>query len=120
MIGVGVDIIEIDRIAKAISRGKFLERSFTDTEIKYFCEKGRKAEVLSGIFAAKEAVAKAMGTGFREFKLIDIEIIHSELGEPVVALGERAMEVAKSRNISDFKLSISHNQSSAIAFAVAF
>lgn len=119
IIGVGTDIIEIHRIAQAISKGSFLEKSFTEYERQYYICKGSKAETLAGIFAAKEAVAKSMGTGFRGFELKDVEIIHGTLGEPKVILGKKAMEVAKFKGISDFKLSISHDKSSAIAYVIA-
>lgn len=119
IIGVGTDIIEIERIAKAISRGSFLEKSFTCREREYFVNKGERVETLAGIFAGKEAVAKSIGTGFRGFTLMDIEIVHSELGEPKVILSEKAKRVAKERGITSFNVSIAHNQSMAIAYAIS-
>lgn len=118
IIGIGTDIIEISRIEKVIKRtSSFIEKSFTHNEIEYFKLKGLKGNVIAGNFAAKEAVSKAIGTGFRGFGLTDIEILRDELGKPVVNLSEKIYALL---DIKEFKMhvSISHNKENAIAYAV--
>ena len=73
ILGIGVDIIEIDRIEKAIKKqNKFLEKIFTNKEIEYFQNRKMNIEVIAGNFAAKEAISKALGTGFRGISFLDI------------------------------------------------
>ena len=68
--GIGIDIIEIDRIEGVLNRQpRFLEKNFTEDEIKYFKNNNLKSESIAGNFAAKEAISKAIGTGIRGFKL---------------------------------------------------
>jgi len=118
IIGIGIDIIEISRIEKVINRtSSFIEKSFTDNEIEYFKLKGLKGNVVAGNFAAKEAISKAIGTGFRGFGLKDIEVLRDELGKPVVHLSEKIYGLL---DIKEFNMhvSISHNKENAIAYAV--
>ena len=118
IIGIGTDIIEIDRIEKVIMRtSSFIKRSFTSNEIEYFKLKGLKGNVIAGNFAAKEAISKAIGTGFRGFGLQDIEVLRDELGKPVVNLSHKIYKVL---DIKEFNLyvSISHSKENAIAYAV--
>lgn len=118
IIGIGTDIIEIDRIEKVINRtSSFIEKSFTNNEIEYFKSKGLKGNVIAGNFAAKEAISKAMGTGFRGFGLKDIEVLRDELGKPIVKLSDKIYELL---DIKEFNIhiSISHSKENAIAYAV--
>lgn len=118
--GIGVDIIEIDRIEKAMKKtDRFLTRLFTEREIAYFTSKNMKAESVAGNFVAKEAVVKALGTGLRGFQWTDIEILRDELGKPVVYLYNGADQVAKDLGISQIMLSISHCKTYAVANGVA-
>ena len=118
IIGIGTDIIEISRIEKVMNRtSSFIERSFTDSEIQYFKSKGLKGNVVAGNFAAKEAISKAMGTGFRSFGLKDIEVLRDKLGKPVVNLSEKIYHLLDVKNIT-IHVSISHNKENAIAYAV--
>lgn len=118
IIGIGTDIIEIDRIEKAVKRTKlFIDKLFTEKEITMFEVRGFKGEVIAGNFAAKEAISKALGTGFRNIGLKDIEVLRDELGKPVVNLSNNVYDVLKRRDIN-MHLSISHNRTSAIAYAV--
>jgi len=112
---VGVDIIEIERIEKSIQKQSFIKGVFTDAEMEYYRNTGSRAETLAGFFAAKEAIAKASGQGIRGFKLTDIEILHTELGQPFAKLHNQAISISGSRNIN---ISISHNKTTAIAFCV--
>ena len=85
ILGIGIDIIEIDRIEKVLKRTpRFLERNFTEKEIEYFKENNFRSESIAGNFAAKEAISKAIGTGIRGFNLKDIEVLRDHLGKPIV------------------------------------
>lgn len=118
IIGIGTDIIEIERIEIAVKRTKgFINKLFTENEINIFESRGFKSEVIAGNFAAKEAVSKALGTGFRGFGVKDIEILRDELGKPVVNLNSNVYEILKRKDVN-IHISISHNRTSAIAYAV--
>lgn len=118
IIGIGTDIIEICRVEKAVKSTKgFIEKLFTENEIKMFESKGFKSEVIAGNFAAKEAVSKAIGTGFRGFGLKDIEVLRNELGRPIVNLSSKAYRALDRENVN-IHLSISHSKDNAVAYAV--
>ncbi|MFA5250842.1 MAG: holo-ACP synthase [Parachlamydiales bacterium] len=117
--GLGTDILEIRRLQEALKRTpKMQERLFSEKELKYCLSYGPAAIVhLAGRFAAKEAVAKALGVGFgKELSFLDLEILNDEKGRPVVFLSPRAQKKF-TRKIS---LSISHSKTMALAFALAF
>lgn len=117
---VGNDIIEVERISKAIQRygQKFLNRLFTLNEQAY-CLKHRDSDRhFAGRFAAKEAIAKALGTGFNgSLSWLDIEISNDASGKPVVQLSERADSIFHNPLIH---LSISHCKDYATAVALCF
>lgn len=118
IIGIGADIVEINRIEKAVNRtNNFIIKSFTSNEIEYFNSKGFKSNIIAGNFAAKEAISKALGTGFRGFGLKDIEILRDSLGKPIVHLSDK---IYKLIDITEFNIyvSISHSKENAIAYAV--
>lgn len=118
IIGIGTDIIEIERIEKAIKNNKhFLDKLFTKKEIILFKSKSMRSEVVAGNFAAKEAISKALGTGVRGFSFKDIEVLRDELGKPVATISEKAENVIENKEYK-LNVSISHNNLSAIAFAV--
>ena len=112
ILGVGTDLVEIDRVRKACERDSFVVRTFTELERR---QAGDKISRFAGSFAVKEAVAKALGTGFRAFMPIDIEVARDELGKPYVNLyrGARALGVER------IEVSISNTAEHAMAFAVA-
>lgn len=117
VIGIGTDIIEIDRIEKAINKNNnFLKKVFTTKEIEMFKTRNMRAEVIAGNFAAKEAVSKALGTGIRGFSLIDIEVLRDDLGKPIVYLNNDIDSIINKKY--RVNISISHNRTSAIAFVV--
>ncbi|MBC5630355.1 holo-ACP synthase [Clostridium sp. NSJ-6] len=116
ILGVGTDIIEIERIKKAIERTpKFLEKTFTGKEIELFKSKAMKAESIAGNFAAKEAISKAIGRGFRGFAFNDLEVLRDELGKPIVNISDKVKEFLEYEEVI-FHISISHNKTCAIAF----
>ena len=119
IIGVGVDIIEIRRIKSALDKNNgFLEKIFTSSEIEYLKGRNLRPEYVAGRFAAKEAVSKALGTGFRGFDFKDIIIESTTLGKPIVVLKGKAKLIAKKEGEYNLHLSISHGEDNAIAYAV--
>ena len=118
ILGIGTDIIEIDRISRAIDNTPmFLEKIFTKREIEQLTRSKLRVESVAGNFAVKEAVSKALGTGVRGFNFKDIEVLRDELGKPVVEVSDKIKELIKVNNYL-FNVSISHNRSCAIAFVV--
>lgn len=117
IIGIGNDIIEIERIKKALSNKTFFKKIYTEKEQKIF--NGKNFHSLAGNFAAKESVSKALGTGFSGFSPIDIEILRYDNGKPYVKLYNNAKKTAENLNIKKIHLSISHCLKYAQATAVA-
>lgn len=118
IVGIGTDIVEINRIQKAINKNsRFITKIFTIEEIRYFEQRKYSVETISGMFAAKEAISKALGTGVRGFRLHDIEILHDDLNRPIVRLSSYVEEKYKLVNYK-FHLTISHSENDAIAFAI--
>ncbi|SMC23285.1 holo-[acyl-carrier-protein] synthase [Clostridium acidisoli DSM 12555] len=119
IVGVGVDILEINRIKDAIEKNSFfLEKIYTQNEIEYLKSRNFRPEYAAGRFAAKEAVAKALGTGIFQFSMKDIEIDRNANGKPVVVLRGKAKQVAQKFGEYKINLSISHSRENAIAYAV--
>lgn len=118
--GLGVDIVEIDRMKAALERRPSMrERLFSDAERAY-CDKRKKPEIHYAMrFAAKEAVLKALGTGFSGMRFRDVEVVRDESGRPVPVLYGRAAEVAAQRGVVELHLSLSFTHSTAVASAVA-
>ncbi len=116
--GVGIDIIEIERIKRAIENRRFLEKVFTKREIEYFTSVRYNINTIAGAFAAKEAVMKAMGTGLRGFKWVHIEIERDKLGKPQIILYEGAKDIADNAGIKEILISISHSKEYAVAQAI--
>ena len=118
--GIGNDIIEIERIKKAVEGNpKFLQKHFTLKEQEHFKKRNYSYETIAGNFAAKEAVSKALGTGFSGFGPIDIEISRNKVGGPVVFLHGKAKELAEEKNIEKVWVSISHCRAYATAYSIA-
>lgn len=114
IVGTGIDIIEISRMEKALSRSeeRLEEVLFTDKERAY-CLKSRNARLqaqrFSGRFAAKEAFLKALGTGLRDgIMWTDLEIINDELGKPHLTAARIALEKLNELGVAHIHLSISH------------
>ncbi len=115
IIGIGIDLIEIERIKKACAKEAFLLRSFTSAEIECI---GGRAERAAGNFAVKEAVSKAMGTGFRGMSLNEIEVLRDDLGKPFVRLYGRAGAKAEALGIARWHVSISNTKTLATAYVI--
>ena len=105
--GIGTDIVKISRIQKAMQQEKFLEKVFTLRELE---TSRQKVESYAAAFAAKEALVKALGTGFRGIQFHDIEILHEENGKPYLCLYGKKEEKCH--------ISLSHEKEYAIAMIV--
>jgi holo-[acyl-carrier protein] synthase len=113
--GIGVDLIEVARVTKACDKESFLRRYFTEKEIELISKDIKKA---ADNFAVKEAVSKVLGTGFRTFFPIDIEVLRNPDGKPFVKLYGKAEELATEQGITAIHVSISNTKEYATAFAV--
>jgi len=114
----GIDLIEIARIEEVIRRHglRYLERIYTAAEL---AQSHRQAEYLSGRFAAKEAVAKALGTGIGEVGWKEIEVLGDEQHAPILRLTGAAEQKADALGLSVWSVSITHTAGNALALAVA-
>ena len=118
MLSVGVDLIEVRRIEEALARHgeRFLERVFTPGEQAH-CE-GR-VDALAARWAAKEAVAKALGTGVGDVRWREIEVVCDVRGKPYIQLHGAARELAEQLGVREMAISLSHTREYAVAFVVA-
>lgn len=122
VIGIGTDIIECLRIAQMIERhGElFINRVYTPHEINYCNSRKQATQHFAGRWAAKEAILKALGTGWRKgISWRDIEVRNDTLGKPVVGLRGGAAELVEKFGITEMQVSISHCRSHAMAYALA-
>jgi holo-[acyl-carrier protein] synthase len=117
----GVDIIEIDRVARAFGRRprQFLQRLFTAREQEQLAARDNAARHLAARFAAKEAVFKLLGLGIGSLNWTEVEILSLPGGEPVVHLSGKAAKRAEKLSLSPVALSLSHSREYAVASAAA-
>jgi holo-[acyl-carrier protein] synthase len=120
VLGLGVDIVEIDRMKLALERTpRLAERIFSEDE-RWYCEhKARPYVHYAMRFAAKEAVLKALGTGFSGMRFRDIEVVREDNGRPTPHLSGRAAERAAELGVVEMHLSLSFTHTTAVASAVA-
>jgi holo-[acyl-carrier protein] synthase len=122
VVGIGTDIIEVLRIAQMIEKhGEyFVERVYTPHEIEYCATRRAANQHYAGRWAAKEAVLKALGTGWSGgIQWTDIEVRNESGGRPTIRLGGAARDLCQKRNIANMLISISHCRSHATAYALA-
>jgi len=122
VIGIGTDIIECLRIAKMVERHgeTFVQRVYTPYEIDYCSMRKAATQHYAGRWAAKEAVLKAIGTGWiKGISWRDVEVQNLPGGQPAIELTGGAREASERRNITEIFISISHCRSHASAFAIA-
>jgi holo-[acyl-carrier protein] synthase len=118
LVGTGIDVVEVERIAASIERfgARFLERVFTAGEIGYCQRKKNSAESFAARFAAKEAGAKALGTGIRHGILwTELEVRRLPGGRPTLHFSGRALEMAERLGVRQVSLSLTHSKTMAIA-----
>ena len=117
----GVDLVDCKRLAEAIERHgeRFLNRIYTKNELAYCRGRKRELEHLAGRFAAKEAVLKVLGTGWKDgIAWTDIEVVNKPSGQPVVRLSGQCRIIADQQGLSSILISISHIDTHAIASAI--
>ena len=122
ILGIGVDIVEKNRIKKSLTNKLFIKRIFTDSEILLAKNKKDKISFYSNRFAAKEAFSKSIGTGFREnLNFSDLSIKNDKLGKPIFIITDKIKKLIKKKfKISkfDFLLSISDEKKYSIAYVI--
>ena len=122
IIGIGVDIVNNERIKKVIKNKNFIKRIYSDSEIKDSKKKQNKVNFFAKRFAAKEAFVKSLGTGLREkINLKDISIINNKLGKPYFLINKKIKNIIKKKfrvNSFNFFLSISDEKKYSIAFVI--
>ena len=121
IVGTGIDIAEVPRIAAAIERfgDRFLRRIFTEKEIRYCDSKANRMERYAARFAAKEAALKAIGTGWKHgVAWTDVEVRREPGGRPTIAFTGKAAEFAARLGVTRASLSLSHTKDQAIASVI--
>ena len=120
MIGIGVDLVEIERFRIALARTPgLIARVFTDDEREYALRKRDPTERFAVRFAAKEAIMKAMGVGLGAVRLRDLEVVRADSGRPSVVLHGTAAEMAIAQGIVEWKITLTHTARTAEAIVVA-
>ena len=118
----GIDLVDFPRIEEMIDRhgSHFLSRIFTQTEQQQADQMKNRIERLAGRFAAKEAILKMLGTGWRgKIAWTDIEVLNNPLGQPQIKLTGEVKKIASKLGVKDVSLSITHTANFVIASAVA-
>lgn len=118
ILGIGLDIIETARVEKALQNPGFLKKVYTAGEQEYLAKRKGNAQSAAGIFAAKEAVSKALGTGFGPISFQEVEIVWDENGKPSVKLTGRALMKLQEMGGKQVLVSITHIKDLAAAQAV--
>lgn len=119
--GIGTDIVSVDRMRANLDKwgDRFAERMLSATELAEFRDTTRQAHFLAKRFAAKEAAAKALGTGFRDgISLTHISVGHTAAGQPLLNFSDRAHDVVVEQGIQHSHLSIADERDHAVAFVV--
>lgn len=120
MIGIGVDLVDVDRMRRALARTPTLvDRLFTDGEVAYARLAVDPAERFAVRFAAKEAAMKALGVGLGAVDWHDIEVIRATSGAPSLRISGRAAKAAAGAGVREWRLSLTHTSTLAEAIAVA-
>ena len=120
VVGVGVDLCEVDRLRQAMARTPGMRKRLFSLGEQAYCEKRRDpAERYAARFAAKEAVLKALGVGLGACALYDIEVVNEKSGAPRLVLLDSAARLASKKGVTGWHLSLTHTSSLAQATAVA-
>jgi holo-[acyl-carrier protein] synthase len=121
IVGLGIDVAEVDRVRDAIERhgARFVERIYTRAEIAYIERKANRYERYAARFAAKEAAMKAIGTGWRRgVRWQDFEVSNLPSGRPTLAFHGAAEKIAQGLGVRNIALSITHTAREGIAIVI--
>ena len=116
IVGIGNDVIELERVKKACEKEAFLARVYTKDEIM---QSKNRIKFYAGNWAVKESVSKAFGTGIRDFDIRDIEVLRDKLGKPYVNIYNKANNLMEELNITHIHVSISDSDELVFATAIA-
>ena len=119
MFRVGTDIIEIARIEKSAQRDSFVRRVYSQSELELFETRKCPYPSMAANWTAKEAFSKSLGTGVRDFRLSEVEVLRDGLGAPYIVLTGNAKRIADDMGL-DFSVSLSHTDTLAVATVIAF
>jgi holo-[acyl-carrier protein] synthase len=120
IVGIGVDAVEIDRFRRSLERTPSMKtRLFTHEELEYVEPHDDPTASLAARFAAREAVMKAMGVGLGAFEFHDVWVQRADSGRPTLAVTGRAEQIANELGVTDWHLSITHTDTTAIAYVIA-
>lgn len=118
----GVDIVKNIRIKSIMDKygESFLNRLFTSKEKEYILNRNKDFKTIAGLFAAKEAISKMIGTGIGKLSWKDIEILHNESGRPFVNISRKLRDMLNGLELEEIDISISHEDEFSIAFAIGY
>lgn len=118
ILGIGTDIVEVDRVCKAIDKPAVQQKAFSAREIEY-CSQDKFGQSYAGRAAGKEAFFKALGTGWRDkMNIYEVEILNDELGKPFIELSGETLKVFERLGGGKTHISLSHIKETAIAFVI--
>ena len=118
VIGIGVDIVEVKRIAQALESA-MIERVFTEVEIEYSTARKNKFQHFAGRFAAKEAALKALGTGWQKgIRWKDVEVVSNTLGKPQLVFHRQARKIYQESGAQQAHVTITHATEYAVAVVI--
>lgn len=122
MFSTGLDIVQIKRIEKLINkdRRQFYKKIFTEKEISYLEKRLNNPQTVAGLFSAKEAISKSLGTGIGKIGWLDIEIIHDMHGKPMVNKSNKLLDILAEIGRNSIEISIAHEKDYAVALAICF
>ena len=115
IIGIGIDLIEIDRFKRICSNSEHMLRMFTSAEIDFI---GTDIVKASDNFSVKEAFSKMLGTGVHDYKLTDIEVLRNEKGKPYIKFYNNTINIIKDLSIDNVVVSISNTDKLSIAVVI--
>ena len=115
----GIDLVEVGRIQKSLRNSRFLQRIFSREERALFVQRGGNPQTIAANFAAKEAFAKALGTGVRGFALDEVALLRDQLGKPYFQLSGRALALVKEHQWT-WAVSVTHTRAYASAVVVCY
>lgn len=118
-IAVGTDITEVERIKCSVSSKRFVQRVYSEKESALFSKKKTPYESMAANWCAKEAFAKAIGTGVKGFSLNEVSCLRNDLGQPYLELSGQAKKIAEGRKL-EFSVSLSHTKNYAVATVIAY